>query len=71
MIAESQEYGINAGPLAALAPGYASIYFQSWYAGFAGNLIALWIITEMGLVKGNPYANRFGPPPIETRAGNF
>ncbi|WP_435655469.1 hypothetical protein [Brucella pituitosa] len=71
MIAESQEYGINAGPLAALAPGYASIYFQLWYAGFAGNLIALWTIIEMGLVKGDHYANRFGPPAIEIGEGRF
>ncbi len=49
----------------------SSIYFQLWYAGFAGNLIALWTIIEMGLVKGDHYANRFGPPAIEIGEGRF
>lgn len=42
-----------------------------WYAGFAGNLIALWTIIEMGLVKGDHYANRFGPPAIEIGEEGF
>lgn len=49
----------------------SAIYFQSWYAGFAGNLIALWTITEMGLLKGDPNTNRFGAPAREIGEESF
>ncbi|MQP40416.1 DUF805 domain-containing protein [Brucella pseudogrignonensis] len=49
----------------------SAIYFQSWYAGFAGNLIALWTITEMGLLKGDPNTNKFGAPAREIGEESF
>lgn len=48
-----------------LAFWIGAIVVQPWLA-WPGHLIALWVLIEMGLFKGTPGANRFGPP-VEDR----